>query len=687
MSSEAATTSAGDPLLQPFTLRHLTLKNRVMSTSHEPAYSEDGMPKERYAAYHAEKAKGGLALTMTAGTAVVSPDSPPAFGNLLAYRDEIVPWIRRLTDGIHEHDCAAMIQISHLGRRTGWGQDDWLPVVAPSAIREPAHRSHPKAAEEWDIRRIIGDYADAAERMKAGGMDGIEIEAYGHLFDQFLSPLTNRRDDEWGGSFEGRMRFPLEVLRAIRARVGADFIVGVRMAIDEAKPGGVDTETGLAVLERYTSESLIDFVNVIRGTIFTDGELSDVIPIHGMAAAPHLDFAGSVRARTGLAVFHAAKIDDVATARHAIREGKVDMIGMTRAHMADPYLVRKITLGQESTIRPCVGATFCLDRIYLSGHALCIHNAATGRELHMPHVIERATAARRVVIVGAGPAGLEAARVCAERGHRVTVLEAMPWAGGQLRLATRNPRRRDLMGIVDWRVAELERLGVEVRYDTFADAAMVLALQPDVAIVATGGLGQNPTVREGAEHIVHSWDVIGGDVKPHGDVLLFDDDGSHSAMTTAEMIVASGARLEIVTPERGIGVDVGGLNLVPYMKALNDADARISLNQRVHSIRRRNDGRYDVEVGSEHSAVRHSRVVDMVVGDHGVAALDDTYRQLVPASRNLGEVDYRALIAGEAQRVERNPAATFDVFRIGDAVEGRSVHAAVYDALRLCKDL
>ncbi|MFM2184104.1 MAG: hypothetical protein RJB61_2398, partial [Actinomycetota bacterium] len=156
MSSEAATTSAGDPLLQPFTLRHLTLKNRVMSTSHEPAYSEDGMPKERYAAYHAEKAKGGLALTMTAGTAVVSPDSPPAFGNLLAYRDEIVPWIRRLTDGIHEHDCAAMIQISHLGRRTGWGQDDWLPVVAPSAIREPAHRSHPKAAEEWDIRRIIG---------------------------------------------------------------------------------------------------------------------------------------------------------------------------------------------------------------------------------------------------------------------------------------------------------------------------------------------------------------------------------------------------------------------------------------------------------------------------------------------------------------------------------------------------
>lgn len=676
-----------DPLLQPFTLKHLTLKNRVMSTSHEPAYSEDGMPKERYAAYHVEKAKGGLALTMTAGTAVVSADSPPAFGNLLAYKDEIVPWIQRMTDGIHEHGCAAMIQISHLGRRTGWGQDDWLPVIAPSPVREPAHRSHPKQAEEWDIRRIISDFADAAERMKAGGMDGIEIEAYGHLFDQFLSPLTNRRTDEWGGSFEGRLRFPLEVLRAIRQRVGNDFLVGVRMAVDEAKPGGIDTETGLAVLERYTAEGLVDFVNVIRGTIVNDIELSDVIPIHGMAAAPHLDFSGMVRERTGLAVFHAAKIDDVATARHAVREGKVDMIGMTRAHMADPYLVRKIELGQESTIRPCVGATYCLDRIYLSGHALCIHNAATGRELQMPHVIAPAAERRRVVIIGAGPAGLEAARVCGERGHSVTVLEAMPWAGGQMQLVTRNARRRDLVGIVDWRLSELERLGADIRYDTFADADLVASLSPDVVIVATGGLAQNPEVASGAEHMVSAWDIVGGDVKPHGDVLFYDDDSGHSAMTTAEMIVNAGCTLEIVTPERGIGVDVGGLNLVPYLRALNEADARITLNRRVRSIEKRPDGRFDVVVGSDHSSASHVRTVDMVVGDHGVSANDGLYHELAPLSTNRGELDHDAYVDGRAQTVATNPAGSFQLFRIGDAVEGRNIHAAVYDALRLCAPL
>ncbi|MFN8022436.1 MAG: NADH:flavin oxidoreductase [Acidimicrobiales bacterium] len=679
-------TGTNDPLRQPFRLKHLVLRNRIMSTSHEPAYSEDGMPKDRYRAYHVEKAKGGLALTMTAGTAVVSPDSPPAFGNLFAYKDEIVPWIRRMTDEIHEHGAAAMIQISHLGRRTGWGQDDWLPVIAPSPIREPAHRSHPKPAEEWDIDRIVGHYADAAERMQAGGMDGIEIEAYGHLFDQFWSPATNRRTDLYGGSFENRMRFPMRVLRAVRQRVGPEFVVSIRMAVDETLPNGIDTETGLTILRRVAAEGLVDVVNVIRGRIYTDAELSDVIPIHGMASAPHLDFAGLVRRETGLVVFHAAKVDDVATARHAIREGLVDMIGMTRAHMAEPHLVRKIQLGVEHTIRPCVGATYCLDRIYQAGEALCIHNAATGRELTMPHVIEPAAVRRHVVVIGAGPGGLEAARVCAERGHSVTVFEAMPWAGGQIRLAARNPRRKDLLGIVEWRVAELERLGVDVHYDTYADAATVEALSPDVVIVATGGLPQHPELEAGDDLVVEAWDVVGGDARLAGDVILFDDDGSHSAMTTAELLARSGARLEIVTPERTVGIDVGGLNLVPYARAFNETDTRITLNQRVRSVRRV-DGRLEVQIGSDHSDHRSTRVVDAVVVDHGVLANDDLYHELVPRSSNGGEVDHDALIHGRPQTVIRNADGRFRLFRIGDAVAGRNIHAAIYDALRLCKDL
>ena len=425
-----------DPLLRPFQLKHLTLRNRLMSTAHEPAYSEDGMPKDRYRLYHVEKAKGGIALTMTAGSAVVSPDSPPAFGNLLAYKDEIVPWMRRLSDDCHAHGAAVMIQLTHLGRRTGWNKADWLPVLAPSPVREPAHRAFPKAVEDWDVERIVADYAAAAQRMQAAGLDGIEIEAYGHLPDQFWSPATNHRSDEYGGSLDNRLRFTLRVLDAVRAAVGAEFIVGIRMVADEDWDIGLPRAEGIEIARRLAASGKVDFLNIIRGHIDTDAALRRVIPIQGMPAAPHLDFAGEVRAATRFPVFHAARIQDVATARHAIAAGKLDMVGMTRAHIADPHIGRKVMEGREHEIRPCVGATYCLDRIYEGNEALCIHNAATGREATMPHVIARSSGPRRkVVVVGAGPAGLEAARVSAERGHDVVVLEAAAQTGGQVLLA------------------------------------------------------------------------------------------------------------------------------------------------------------------------------------------------------------------------------------------------------------
>ena len=335
------TVDSDDPLLQPYQLKHLTLKNRVMSTSHEPAYSEDGMPKERYRLYHAEKAKGGMALTMTAGSAIVSRDSPAAFGNLQAYRDEIVPWLRELADACHEHDCKVMIQLTHLGRRTGWNKADWLPVLSASPVREPAHRSFPKIAEDWDIERIVADYASAAQRMQEAGLDGIEFEAYGHLMDGFWSPATNHRDDEYGGSLDNRLRFTWRVIDAVRKAVGEDFIVGIRMVADEDFEKGLSKEEGVEIARRLAASGKFDFLNIIRGSIETDAALTKVIPITGMRSSPHLDFAGEVRAATKFPVFHAARIADVATARHAIAAGKLDMVGMTRAHLADPHIVQE----------------------------------------------------------------------------------------------------------------------------------------------------------------------------------------------------------------------------------------------------------------------------------------------------------------------------------------------------------
>lgn len=672
-----------DPLLQPYRLKHLTLRNRIMTTSHEPAYPEDGMPKARYRAYHVERAKGGVALTMTAGSAVVSRDSPPAFNNVLAYKDEVVRWMAELTDACHEHGAAVMIQLTHLGRRSSWSNGDWLPIVSASGAREPAHRAFPKVIEDWDMARIARDYADAAERMQAAGLDGIELEAYGHLLDAFWSPGLNALDAPFSGSLENRMRFPMQVLSAIRERVGAEFIVGVRFSADESREGGVGKAEGMEIGLRLKDSGLVDFLNIIRGTIETDAALTGVIPLMGMKSAPHLDFAGEVRAATGFPTFHAAKISDVATARHAVANGLLDMVGMTRAHLADPHIVKKIIEGREGEIRPCVGATYCLDRIYQGADALCVHNAATGRELAMPQVIARASVRRRVVVVGAGPAGLEAARVAGERGHEVVVLEAAQVAGGQVRLCALSPRKKDMLGIVDWRMSECARLGVEFRFGVWAEVADVLALAPDVVIVATGGLADSEVFAAGNELVVSAWDILSGDVKPGQDVLIWDDAGDHVGLQAAEVIALAGGSVEIMTRDRTFAPEVMGMNLVPYIRALQPLGAVFTVALRVDGVMREGN-RLRAVLGSDYGAVDQSRLVDQVVVNHGTLPLADLYFELKPLSRNLGEVDYGRLMAGVAQSWD---GSGFEVYRIGDAVSGRNIHAAIYDALRLVKDV
>jgi N-methyl-L-proline demethylase len=673
---------SSDPLLQPYQLKHLTLRNRIMTTSHEPAYGDDGMPKDRYRLYHLERAKAGVAMVMTAGSASVSRDSPPVFSNLLVWKDEIVPWMRRLTDDCHAAGSAVMIQLSHLGRRTRWDKGDWLPVISSTHEREPAHRATPKPAEDWDIARIIADYVDAAERMQEAGLDGIEIMCHGHLLDQFMSPLTNILDAPYGGSLENRARLTMEILAAIRKKVGPKIIIGMRYGVDEMEPGGIDIEEGVAIGKIFRDSGLVDYLNINRSRIHTDPAMTDLIPIQGMRSAPHLDFAGRIRAEVGMPTLHAARIPDVATARHAVATGQVDMVGMTRAHLADPHIVQKIIEGREDDIRPCVGATYCLDRIYQGGMALCIHNPSTGREATQPHAIAKADTPKKVVVVGAGPAGLEAARVAAERGHSVVVFEAADQPGGQVRLTAQSKRRAEMIGIIDWRVAQCLAKGVEFRFNTWAEASDVLAESPDAVIIATGGLPQIDLLARGNDLVVSSWDIISGDVKPGANVLLYDDAGDHAALQAAQVIAEAGGRVEVMTRDRSFAPEVMGMNLVPYMRAMQDKAVTFTVTYRLLSVERAGN-ELRAEIGSDYMKLDRSTLVDQVVVNAGTQPLAGIYFDLKPQSGNQGAVDYNRLIDGQPQpRVEG-----FHLFRIGDAVEARNTHAAIYDALRLVRTL
>jgi 2,4-dienoyl-CoA reductase-like NADH-dependent reductase (Old Yellow Enzyme family)/thioredoxin reductase len=678
-----------DPLLEPIQLRHLSLRNRIISTSHAPSYAEQGHPRDRYRLYHEEKAKGGVALTMVGGSSNIAADSPSVFGQLYAGDDSILPWFEKLTTGVKQHGAAIMCQITHMGRRTVGDDAHWLPVISPSENRERAHRSYPKAMEAYDIRRVIKDFSLATQRCVQGGFDGIELLSHSHLLGQFLSPLVNNRSDDYGGSLNNRLRFTLQVLEAIRDQVGDEFIIGLRITGDELIEGGLDADECIEVAKRLEASGMVDFLNILAGSPYDDLGLAEWIPPMGMPSAAHLNVAASIRQAVSLLVFHAGGIADVSTARRAVSDGLVDMVGMTRAHIADPYLVQKIVEKREQDIRPCVGMGYCVDRVNQGKEALCGHNPATGREQTLSHNLNknitsdktRHTTPQKAVIVGGGPAGMEAARVFAARGFNVTLFEATNHLGGQIILAAKGQTRRQIWGVADWLITQIEQLNVTIRTNCYAEAEEILAEKPDIVIIATGGIPQ-PLDIAGAEHALSSWNVLYGE-KLSGDVLLFDDRGDHQAGVAADVIASSGAQILFVTPGRSTLHELGPTNSSVVNRNLYQAGVTFLTNLDLIEIQKDID-QYRVTLQNVLTKQTQTKTVNHIVVENGTRANLEIYEALKPQSRNNGEIDINALANDILKFPNINPKGSFDLVRVGDAVSSRNIHAALYDALRIC---
>jgi len=682
-------------LFSEFSLGHLTLKNRVISTSHAPAYADNGMPGERYQLYHEEKAKGGLAMTMFGGASSVSADSPASFGQLNVSNDTIVPFFRSFADRIHAHDAALMCQLSHAGRRTRPSTGNWLPTVAPSAVREPAHGAMPKVLDNTDIKRIVSDYASAAMRCYQGGLDGVELLASGHLIGQFWSPLSNKRSDSYGGSFDNRMRFGLEVLEAIRAAIPDKFIVSLRFTANEFVEGGIDSEQGIAIAQRYANSGLIDCLNVSGGANWTKAGVAETVPSMAFASGRFIELAGQVRAATGLPILHAAGVADFSTANYAVENGHVDLIGMTRAHIADPHLVKKHLAGEDDAIRPCVGAGFCIDRIYHGGDSLCLHNAVTGREQTLSYALPMAQNKQVVVVVGAGPAGLELARVLAIRGHKVIVLEAQNEAGGQIAYIARVQWRADMIAISRWLYDQCCALGVEFHFNQLAEIEDILRYKPSVVVLATGGMPQMDGI-EGVQQFANSvWDVMAGGPQTAKEaaidagtqtgqrVLVYDETGSQSGPGCAEFLANSGSSVTLVTPDRMIAQDVGVTNHAIHLRNLSEAGVKIHSDLRLVLVEK-SGNQLAAQFRHEYSNLDSVDHFDQVVVEAGTEADETLFQELLSKSTNQGHVSVDAFtLAAEQPLGPVGVDGQFALFRIGDCVSARGIHAAMLDAQRL----
>jgi len=648
-------------LFSPIQVGRLTLKNRIYSSGHAEAMAEGGRPGERLRRYHEAKARGGCALTIFGGSSSVHPSSPAAAWKQIAnHEDSIIPAYRAIADAAHGHGCLVFTQLTHLGRRAQADGEEANVLLAPSQIPERVHRDVPHELEGEQIAELVRAFGQAVRRCRDGGLDGVEISmAHNHLIDQFWSPLFNQRLDDYGGSLENRMRFGVEVLSEIRRRVGSDFVVGARISGDEFTRGGLSAADMAEIARRLAASGLIDFLSIIGGGAHTYALQASAVPNMSYSAGVFVPLAAAIKhAAPGMPIFHASRIVDPLHADRTVAAGHVDVVGMTRALIADPDLPRKAHEGRLDDIRTCVGANEgCIDRIYQGKPVTCVQNPATGREAELADV-PAATKCKAVVVVGGGVAGLEAARMAATRGHRVVLFEKAAELGGQVLLAARAPARAEYAGIVRFLVTQVEKLSVKIRLAVEATPPAVLAERPDVVIVATGSHPYVPPLPGcDGKHVVTDRDVLSGEAKVGANVVVVDDVHTQQALSTAELLLEQGKRVEVISPLFYVGQDIGVTSIAPLYTRLYTRGAILTPGTELRAI----EGS-TVIVSNVYSGIeRRIEPVDTVVLAAGSRSTDSLYRAL------KGQVS--------------------ELYAVGDCVAPRGVHQAILDATRVARSI
>jgi 2,4-dienoyl-CoA reductase-like NADH-dependent reductase (Old Yellow Enzyme family)/thioredoxin reductase len=594
---------------------------------------------------------------MMFGSSSVHPTSVNDWGEVNNWDDSIIPQFKQMSDAVHRHGALCLSQISHRGRR-GHSWYSGTPLWGPSDTREERHREWPHIMTKGEIREVVDAWAAAAVRLKKGGYDGCDIPFYGgHLIENFLSPLANTRTDEYGGSIENRLRLAHEVLHAVRDAVGKDFIIGVRHSGDHLVPGGLTKEDLLEVARLTDALRIADYWMVSGSNSETLRFEAMVTPSLYHPHALYAELAAATRSVVKVPVILAGRVSTPEQAERVLASGMCDMVGMTRAMIADPEMPKKAMEGRLDDIRTCVGASEgCIGRLRQGKAITCVQNPMIGREAELG-VITPAQRAKRVLVIGGGVGGLETARVAALRGHKVTLLEAAPALGGQVLVAARAPKREDYAAIAHWLVGQVKKAGVEVRLNTPADVADVLRLDAESVVVATGAVPRVPQIPGvGLPHVTTASDVLNEQIRPGPRCVVVDEDGHFTAPTTADFLAVRGSKVTIITRYFMVGEDIDeGVRSDIYQRLFSQGVEVLPMTQAIEML----PG--GVRIKHTFSGAETVLEADTVVLAFGGKANDGLFHSLT------GKVP--------------------DLKMIGDAVSPRRIHDALLEGTRVARAL
>jgi len=661
--------SPGFPhLLSPLVIGPVTLRNRIVSSGHDTVMAEGGLVTERLIAYQEARARGGAGLIVIQ-VAGVHPTARYTSSELTADSDASIPGYTRLADAIHRHGATVFGQLFHGGREIMDTEDGTLAVaLAPSAV--PTERFHvmPRAMPGRLIHEIVEGFGAAAARLEAAGLDGVEVVAsHGYLPSQFLNPRTNLRTDEWGGDATARLRFLRRVLAQCRASTRAGFVVGLRISIGEVTPEGLTADEALTALTALDADGAMDYVSVVAGTSATLAGSDHIVPPSPMPNGYTAPLAARAKAAVRVPVMVAGRISQPQEAEAILAAGRADACVMTRALICDPELPAKTVDGRLDDIRACIGCNqACIGHFHAGYPISCIQFPESGRELEFVRVGPpgrarhgAAAISRDVLVIGGGPGGLKAAAVAAERGHRVTLVEAERRVGGQVLLAQAIPGREEMAGAAGNLAAEAERAGVRIVTGVRADARYVREAAPAVVVVATGAVPYRPPLELlGEPVIVDAWDVLRGASLPAGHIVIADFRSDWIGLGLAAMVARAGHRVTLA-----VTGTMAGQRIQQYVRDQMTADAR-----RAHVDIRPTLRLY----GADTTAVF---LQDVLTGD---AVVIEEVAALVLAQGHAPEDGLLAEL-----EAAREAGATFEVHAVGDCLSPRTIEEAVLEGLRV----